>query len=115
LPLRGEDLGMGPKMASGSTLTPALGDVLANLRGAWSGTYSRYEVLAACFAAVPGVYFCLRVRPTWEPAGYDWLLKLGLVVLYGLVVVVSVHFITLVTLLRRFLRQLAALPMVDSY
>jgi|GEM_PF-6672890 len=116
LPLRGEVLDAGGEISSsGSTLTPALGDVVSNLRGAWSGSLWRYELLGAGLAAVPGAYFCLRVRPTWEGAAYDWLLKLALIVLYGLVVVASVHFLTLVSLLRRFLRQLAALPMVDSY
>jgi hypothetical protein len=110
-PLRGDH----GQLSSGSTLTPALDDVLSNMRGAWSGTLWRYEVLAAGLAAGPGIYFCVRVRPTWEGPAYDWLLKLALIVLYGLVVVASVHFLTLVSLFRRFLRQLAALPMVDSY
>jgi len=115
LPLRGDAPIEGAPSTSGSSLTPALGDVASNLRGAWSGSRWHYEVLGACLAAVPGAYFCLRVRPTWETPAYDWLLKLGLIVLYGLVVVASVHFLTLVSLLRRFLRQLAALPMVASY
>lgn len=116
LPRRGDrHLIAGQSISSDSTLTPALEDVLSNLRGAWSSTLYGREVFAVSLAALAGGWFWLRVKPTWETPAYDWLLKLGMAVLYALVVVASVHFLTLVSLLRRFLRQLAALPMVDSY
>lgn len=85
------------------------------LERAVSGPLRHYETLALIVLFVLGIYFIVRVRPTWEGASFDWLFRVAYSVLYGLVAISLVHFMALAALFSRFLRQLASLPMIEAY
>jgi hypothetical protein len=85
------------------------------LQHIWHGAQFNAEVWTLAALAVPAVYFWRRLLPTFEGDAYDSLLRAGFVVLYGSVAFACVKFTLSWRLLSRFLRQLAAQPMIDAY
>jgi hypothetical protein len=85
------------------------------LQGIWHGTQFRAELWTLGALAVPALYFWQRLLPTFEGHAYDCLLRTGFIVLYGSVAFACVKFTLTWRLLSRFLRQLAAQPMIDAY
>jgi hypothetical protein len=85
------------------------------LQRIWHGAQLEAEVWTLGALALPAVYFWRRLLPTFEGDAYDALLRAGFVVLYGTVVFACVKLTLSWQLLSRFLRQLAAQPMIDAY
>jgi hypothetical protein len=85
------------------------------LQRIWHGAQLTAEVWTLGALALPAVYFWRRLLPTFEGDAYDALLRAGFVVVYGTVVFACVKLTLSWQLLSRFLRQLAAQPMIDAY
>jgi hypothetical protein len=85
------------------------------LQGIWHGSQFVAELWTLGALAVPALYFWQRLLPTFEGHAYDCLLRTGFIVLYGSVAFACVKFTLTWRLLSRFLRQLAAQPMIDAY
>ncbi|HTV23576.1 MAG TPA: hypothetical protein VMG12_33030, partial [Polyangiaceae bacterium] len=85
------------------------------LQRIWHGTQFNAELWTLAALALPALYFWRRLLPTFEGDAYDGLLRAGFIVLYGTVAFAGVKFTLTWRLLSRFLRQLAAQPMIDAY
>ena len=97
------------------TRQDALQDLTGRLLGIGKGEFWKYEGLALVVGIGLGLIFWFHLLPTFEGRPYDRLLKAGFATLYGTIGVAFVQFVSLWIALARFLRQLAAQPMVDAY